>query len=102
MTLHLKSPLPFLKDEELEQLHGAGGELAIALTAPPIRGNVGLTYAGAKGSVTGSVTLDGRAWGVGFTGAYNPSKNLSLEGQVRADGTNYELGLAARIRFFNA
>ena len=94
--------LPRLSDDQLSLIHGCGGEITFSVTTPPVKGNIGLTYATPKTSLTGGFTLDGRTWGVGFTAAYNPSPNLGLQAYVRTDGNNHEVGISGRIRFFRA
>lgn len=98
----LNTSLRILEPEDLEHVRGSGGGLDIAFTAPPVRGHVGITASGPRGSVSGTLSTDGRAWTAGIQTSINPSPKVGLEGSFRTDGRNWEAGVAARIRFLRA
>lgn len=80
---------------------GRGGEIHVAVSGPPLKGELGASYATpAGGKLGGTIIIDGHGWTAGVNGQLTSrSGNTSLSGSAFSDGHDWGVTAAVSLRF---
>ena len=97
MTSLTHPGLTILSPEEMDHVHGSGGELGISFQTPPFRATLDVNANGALGAATGSLSVDRFGTLTGGLGVCARVGRASLEGSIRTSGEAWEVRGTLRI-----